>query len=282
MVYNLRSARGRARANSAPSAAGSPGSISQDSQGVPNILTSPLTDPSVSANYTRMVSDHVAVIPPFIEREEQSTRNPVEDPIGHAQAVPVAYSNWAEESADLKDEGDDPRPWTTVSYKKNHSLHDNYDSIEPKSPESKLSKESIPQTPVKVAVGTLSTSEQYLIDRRHQDLKIYEPGKRSDSSTDSEEEEHVTPRPDSPGLPYLGKGKGIDPRNWGNISFEEENGNGLVLPQAALASFGTRSQALGPKHFSRDTLPVEEGEWDHTITTVVFRPQIHITGHGGL
>ncbi len=160
MVYNLRSARGRARANSAPSAAGSPDSILQDNQGV--ILTSPLTDPLVSANYTRMVSDHVAAIPPFIEREELSTCNPV--PLGHAQAVPVAYNNGAEESVDLKNEGDDPHPWTTVSYKKNHSLHDNYDSIEPKSPESKLSKESIPQTPVKVAVGTLLTNEQYLID----------------------------------------------------------------------------------------------------------------------
>ncbi len=82
---------------------------------------------------------------------------------------------------------------------------------------------------------------------------------------------------DSPGLPYLGKGKGIDPRNWGNISFEEENGNGLVLQQAALASFGTRSQASGPKHFSRDTLPVEEGEWDHTTTNPVSVTPAKIT-----
>ncbi len=98
-----------------------------------------------------------------------------------------------------------------------------------------------------------------------------------DSSTDSEEEEHVTPQPDSPRLPYLEKGKGIDLHNWGNISFKEENGNGLVLQQAALASFGTQSQASGPRHFLRDTLPVEEGEWDYTTTNPVSVTPAKIT-----
>ena len=194
--------------------------VAEDRHGSPSLIPVPKARKSTEIA-TSPAPSYRDVVMSRIASPVEDTRRLPDDQSGNV-AVHVAQESDEDTGTSSNPGDDDTSPWTTVKRRRAYSLDSarktsrNKNFIQ-KNYSKKLTKEQ--QTTVKTAADAMTTEQKKAFVKRH---KVVSP-----------ERENAESGPSNP------KGKGIDPREWGNLNLNEEELD-IAAQTAALDSYKPR------------------------------------------
>ena len=211
--------------------------IARDQEVVPGLSPAPSEEPTAA-----LYSDIVASRPPSPRKEtrveiaQEASDNRLDSEIGvdsNNNPILKIIETTSSNEGDTPELDGDETPWTTVKRRRAHSMSslERARVLSKKNSGSKKPLTDEQAEAVKKAASSLTTQQKEILRRRRERLP-FDP----DESESSREEG-----------PSKDKGKGIDPREWGNVNISRESLDRDVQA-AALASIVNLKKEKGRKH----------------------------------